>query len=166
MGEHFHTVILPRMKKVIGGRRTGISKEVDYKGGGFFKYYSLEQYEGTLRRSIYNDGEYALLDTNKTPFEQYVFFADEKFAHAIKRASKGTIEINLDDLYPDIDIAESLANILGKRIRRRDSETVTFADSEDGKRDSIHKINPATMSEEEKLAFLTKIKPYLWWGKE
>ena len=166
MGEHFDTVILPRMKKVVGGHQSGISKEVDYKGGGFFKYYSLEQYEETLRASTYNDGEYALLDSNKTPFQQYVFFADEKFAHAVKRGGKDKIKINLGDLYPDIDIAESLANVLGRRIRRRDSDTVTFADSEDGKRDSVHKINPANMSEEEKMDFLKKIKPYLRWGKD
>ena len=166
MGEHFDTVILPRMKKVVGGHQSGISKEVDYKGGGFFKYYSLEQYEETLRASTYNDGEYALLDSNKTPFQQYIFFADEKFAHAVKRGGKDKIKINLGDLYPDIDIAESLANVLGRRIRRRDSDTVTFADSEDGKRDSVHKINPAKMSEKEKMDFLKKIKPYLRWGKE
>ena len=122
MGEHFDTVILPRMKKVVGGHQSGISKGSDYKGGGFFKYYSLEQYEETLRASTYNDGEYALLDSNKTPFQQYIFFADEKFAHAVKRGGKDKIKINLGDLYPDIDIAESLANVLGRRIRRRDSD--------------------------------------------
>ncbi|MEW6408576.1 MAG: site-specific DNA-methyltransferase [Nitrospirota bacterium] len=50
MGEHFYTVVLPRMKKVLAYDKSGISKEVkkDYKGGGFFKYQILEQYEDTL----------------------------------------------------------------------------------------------------------------------
>ncbi|MDD2456119.1 MAG: site-specific DNA-methyltransferase, partial [Kiritimatiellae bacterium] len=42
LGEHCHTHIIPRMKKVIGGEdRGGISKAVDWKGGGGFRYYKL-----------------------------------------------------------------------------------------------------------------------------
>jgi len=53
MGEHFYTVVLPRMKKVLAYDKSGISKEVktprqtasatplqegNYQGSGFFKY--------------------------------------------------------------------------------------------------------------------------------
>jgi adenine-specific DNA-methyltransferase len=55
MGEHFYTVILPRMKKVLAYDKSGISKEKDVKekynektAGGFFKYHTLEQYEDAL----------------------------------------------------------------------------------------------------------------------
>jgi adenine-specific DNA-methyltransferase len=54
MGEHFWTVVMPRMKKVLAYDKTGISKEKDVKkynertAGGFFKYIILEQYEDTL----------------------------------------------------------------------------------------------------------------------
>ncbi len=55
MGEHFWTVVLPRMKKVLAYDKSGISKEKDVKekynektAGGFFKYYELEQYEDAL----------------------------------------------------------------------------------------------------------------------
>ena len=55
MGEHFYSVILPRMKKVLAYDKSGISKEVkEYKGGGFFKYSELEQYEDSLE-NIAND---------------------------------------------------------------------------------------------------------------
>jgi adenine specific DNA methylase Mod len=38
MGEHFWTVVLPRMKKVLAYDKSGISKEVkEYQGGGFFQ---------------------------------------------------------------------------------------------------------------------------------
>ena len=37
MGEHFYTVVLPRMKKVLTGEKSGNSKEVNWQGGGFFK---------------------------------------------------------------------------------------------------------------------------------
>ena len=42
LGEHCHTHIIPRMKKVIEGEdQGGISKAADWKGGGGFRYYKL-----------------------------------------------------------------------------------------------------------------------------
>ncbi|MHA1874868.1 MAG: DNA methyltransferase [Promethearchaeota archaeon] len=55
MGEHFFSIVLPRMKKVLAYDKSGISKEKDVKeyyneknAGGFFKYHVLEQYEDSL----------------------------------------------------------------------------------------------------------------------
>ncbi len=48
MGEFFETITLRRMKRVIAGEKTGISQSVGWRGGGFFKYLYLEQYEDTL----------------------------------------------------------------------------------------------------------------------
>jgi adenine-specific DNA-methyltransferase len=40
LGEHCHTHIIPRLKKVIDGEDpSGITKSVDWKGGGGFRYY-------------------------------------------------------------------------------------------------------------------------------
>jgi adenine-specific DNA-methyltransferase len=42
LGEHCHTHIIPRLKKVIDGEdQGGISKTVNWQGGGGFRYYSL-----------------------------------------------------------------------------------------------------------------------------
>jgi adenine-specific DNA-methyltransferase len=41
LGEHSFSHCLPRMKKVINGEQGGISKKVEWKGGGGFKYYNL-----------------------------------------------------------------------------------------------------------------------------
>jgi adenine-specific DNA-methyltransferase len=42
LGEHCHTHIIPRMKKVIDGTdQGGITKAVNWKGGGGFRYYRL-----------------------------------------------------------------------------------------------------------------------------
>lgn len=42
LGEHCHTHIIPRLHKVIDGEdQGGISKSVDWKGGGGFRYYKL-----------------------------------------------------------------------------------------------------------------------------
>ena len=62
MGEHFYTVILPRIKKVLFYDKSGISKEKDVKekynpkmAGGFFKYHTLEQYEDALENIEFED---------------------------------------------------------------------------------------------------------------
>lgn len=42
LGEHCHTDILPRLKKVIDGKDSGgITQDVDWKGGGGFRYFKL-----------------------------------------------------------------------------------------------------------------------------
>jgi len=42
LGEHCHTHIIPRLKKVIAGEdQGGISKAVNWQGGGGFRYYRL-----------------------------------------------------------------------------------------------------------------------------
>jgi len=42
LGEHCHTHIIPRLKKVIGGEDPGgITKAVNWKGGGGFRYFRL-----------------------------------------------------------------------------------------------------------------------------
>ncbi len=41
MGEHAHTHCAPRLNKVIEGEQGGISKAVDWKGGGGFRFYRL-----------------------------------------------------------------------------------------------------------------------------
>jgi len=42
LGEHCHTHIIPRLKRVIDGEdQGGISKTVDWQGGGGFRYYRL-----------------------------------------------------------------------------------------------------------------------------
>lgn len=42
LGEHCHTHIIPRMKKVIDGEdQGGVTKAVEWKGGGGFRYYRL-----------------------------------------------------------------------------------------------------------------------------
>ena len=160
MGEYFHTVLLPRIKKVVYSKDWRDGNPVSREGVSHcLKYYTLEQYEETLRNSHYEDGKQLQLDSAKSPFEQYVFFGDDKLAHTVKPLKNGNLKINLQNLYKDIDIAESLSNILGKPIRKRTVDSVTFADN------STEKTNPKTMTEKEKQHFISLIKPYLWWGE-
>jgi adenine specific DNA methylase Mod len=119
MGEHFYTVVLPRMKKVLAYDKSGISKEVkEYQGGGFFKYYELEQYEEALANCKYEDGDLFNVP-GRSPYLEYVFMKDEKMLKAVEiDYEKEKVKVDLTKLYPNIDIAETLSNLTGKWIKK------------------------------------------------
>lgn len=137
MGEHFYTVVLPRMKKVLAYDKSGISKEEDVKerynenkAGGFFKYYELEQYEDVLRKAKYEDAN-LFDDPNRDPYHQYVFLRDLKMLGALEvDAEKNAAKVDLSKLYENIDIAETLSNLTGKWIKRISADSVEFEDGE------------------------------------
>jgi len=149
MGEHFYTRVLPRMKKVLAYDKSGISKEVkDYQGGGFFKYFELEQYEEALANCKYEDND-LFNSPSKTPYQEYVFMKDEKMLKALKiDYEKEKVKIDLSKLYPNIDIAETLSNLTGKWIKKISDAEVEFEDGTKIKtKDLDYKI----------------IKPFIWW---
>ena len=167
MGEHFYTVVLPRMKKVLAYDKTGISKEKDVKerynpqnAGGFFKYYELEQYEDTLRKVKYEDSD--LFDNPyEDPYNQYVFMRDSKMLEALEIDYKNNqVKVDLSKLYPlsnsplgkggygGIDIPETLSNLCGKWIKKINSDYVEFEDGE--------KINIKDLD-------YKLIKDLIWW---
>ncbi|MDW7973261.1 MAG: site-specific DNA-methyltransferase, partial [Thermodesulfovibrio sp.] len=160
MGEHFWTVALPRMKKVLAYDNLGISKEKDVeekynenKAGGFFKYYELEQYEETLANTIYEDcgvsSEDIFTFKSKTLYEQYAFMKDEKMLKTLEiDYENNKIKVDLNKIYENIDIAETLSNLTGKWIKQIKDGKVIF---EDG---SV----VDTKSLDYKL-----IKPLIWW---
>lgn len=163
--------ILGRMKIVLRGdkqfkaihspvvRKPHLSKDINWQGGGFFKYYSLEQYEEVLSHTKYSkDNTPMLFDGNKSIFAQYIFNGDQKLTNIVKTQGKD-IKINLEEIYSDIDVAETLSNITGKHIAKKTTDTVEFIDG------TIEKINPSNMTQEEKMHFIELIKPLVWWGE-
>ena len=111
MGDFIDSIVLKRMKSVVfGDIRPKLSEDINWQGGGFFKYYELEQYEDTLKKSVYN--------STKDKLENIDFSLSEKEA-------KEGLEINLkketarfvfEKLYPDVDIAETISNLYGEKI--------------------------------------------------
>ncbi|QAV34254.1 site-specific DNA-methyltransferase [Fervidobacterium changbaicum] len=126
MGEHFYTVILPRIKKVLAYDKSGISKEQDVKdkyneknAGGFFKYYELEQYEDVLRNTKYEHADiYLRPSAGKDEFSEYIFMRAPKFVEDVVKKENNEFKISFEKLYPEksIDIAETLSNVLGEKI--------------------------------------------------
>jgi len=149
MGEHFWTVVLPRMKRVLAYDKSGISKEVkEYQGRGFFKYYELEQYEETLANCKYEDGDLFQVP-GRSPYEEYVFLKDEKLLKAMEIDYENKkINIDLSKLYPNIDIAETLSNLTGKWIKKVSDSEVEFDDG--------------TIMDTTNLDYKL-IKPLIWW---
>jgi adenine specific DNA methylase Mod len=152
MQDHFYSTVLPRMKEVLAGRGNhepcGISKEVSWQGGGFFKYYELEQYEDTLRNVKYKDSD--LFDsTSQDPYSQYVFMKDLKMLEALEiDYENNKVEVDLQKLYPNINIPETLSNLLEKYIKKIKPNEVEF---EDGEKISLNNLD------------YKLIKPLIWW---
>jgi adenine specific DNA methylase Mod len=123
VGDHYYSKIIPRMKKVLTGDVSGISKleDVNWQGGGFFKYYELEQYEEALAKTKYNPKEGDLSNIN--------FSKDEKLLDAmVIDEEKEEVKIHFELLYPDVDIAETISNVTGKKIKKLNKERVIFED--------------------------------------
>jgi adenine-specific DNA-methyltransferase len=149
MGEHFYSVVLPRLKKVLAYDKSGISKEVkDYQGSGFFKYYELEQYEEVLGNCKYEDGD-LFNAPGRSPYQEYVFMKDEKILKAVEiDYEKNKVKVDLAKLYPNIDIAETLSNLRGKYIKKITADELEFTDGETiNLKDLDYKL----------------IKPLIWW---
>lgn len=129
MGEHFYDVVIPRMKKVLSGIKSGISKDVEYKGSGIFKYYELEQYEQILRSTKYKDIPDNYLKSKKNDEIKDCFLFDEKLSDVII-SENNCFSVDLSKLYPNIDLKETIHNFIGKRPKEITDTKVIFEDRE------------------------------------
>lgn len=135
MGEHFYTVVLPRMKRVLAYDESGISREKEVKekynkktAGGFFKYQVIEQYEDALdnielkenqqAQALLKD-EYLLkyfleFETRESPYLLNVDLLKNPFAYKLK--------VNLSEVGEPqemvVDIPETFNYLLGLKVKR------------------------------------------------
>jgi len=84
LGEHCHTHIIPRMKKVIDGTdQGGISKAVNWKGGGGFRYFrlapSLLEHDKRGNWIISKEYKAAMLASAMAKHEGFIYNPDETF---------------------------------------------------------------------------------------
>lgn len=130
--EHYFTVIIPRIKKLCFSSKWKDGKAQNKEWySHFFKYYSLEQYEEALERSVYWENVSLFDDNHTDTYSRYIFLADEKMTRSLERDEKsGKVKVDLSKLYPDIDIPETLSHILGKKIKTIREGIVTFADGQ------------------------------------
>lgn len=148
MDDFIDSIVLKRLKTVIfGDSRSKLSLDLNWQGGGFFKYYELEQYDDVLSLAKYNpkDGDIANINFEK----------DEKLLDAVEiDYEKENVKLVFEKLYPDVDIAETISNLTGWKIKKLFKEKAIL--DNDG-RDVELIYNEMTF---EKYPF---IKPLIWW---
>ncbi len=111
MGEHFESVILPRLKKVIGGFKSGGAKE--FNGGGVMKVYALESYEEILRKIKYEDNDKPLA-------------YDEQYSDLVECKNE-SYTLNVEALEKmGVDIKETLENLWGLKVEFFNEKVVKF----------------------------------------
>ena len=141
-------------KKVIAYDPSSISKDPEVKkfynkqnAGGFFKYFELEQYEQVIKRAVYLDSEPLHDKTNI--YEQYVFMKDIKLLDGINIDDQNNkVNVDLSKLYEDIDLAETLSCLYGKKIVKITESTIEY---EDG-----YTVDMSNLD-------YKLIKPLIWW---
>ncbi|GAA7733585.1 hypothetical protein HpMMM97_09420 [Helicobacter pylori] len=111
MGEHFERVILPRLKKVIGGFKSGVLKE--FNGGGVVKVYELESYEEILRKIKYEDNDKPL--AYEEQYSDLVGCKNESYTLNIEALEK-----------MGVDIKETLENLWGVGVEFFNERVVKF----------------------------------------
>ena len=160
MGEHFHTVILPRIKKVAFNSKWKDGKPAFAKGESgmsqFVKYYDLEQYEEVLQCAHYEDAD-LFNDPNQDPYHAYIFLRDLKLLDSLEIDPEANqVHFHPERLYPDpsspfgtsIDLAETLSHLRGKWIKHITKDYVEF---QDGEQMSLSDPDWQTL------------KPMIWW---
>ncbi len=111
MGEHFDSVILPRLKKVIGGFKSGAAKE--FNKGGVVKVYELESYEEILRKIKYEDNDKPLA-------------YDEQYSDLVGCKNE-SYTLNVEALEKmGVDIKETLENLHGVGVEFFNEKVVKF----------------------------------------
>jgi adenine-specific DNA-methyltransferase len=164
MADYFHTVLLPRIKKVVFSDKWRDGKaQPEGKGiSHFVKYFRLEQYEEVLRRAHYRNDDAPLFFQD--PYTQYLFLRDPKMLDNAETGERvmevdlerNEIRVDLSKLYPDIDLAETLSCLTGKWIRRihpaaDDPSRPGTVEFEDGT--TVDLQNPQW----------ELVKPLIWW---
>ncbi|WP_231173167.1 site-specific DNA-methyltransferase [Helicobacter pylori] len=115
MGEHFDSVILPRLKKVISGFKSGVAKE--FNGGGVIKVYALESYEEILRKIKYEDNDKPLA-------------YDEQCSDLVECKNE-SYTLNLNALEKmGVDIKETLENLWGLKVEFFNEKVVKFKEND------------------------------------
>ncbi|GHP48056.1 adenine-specific DNA methyltransferase [Helicobacter pylori] len=111
MGEHFERVILPRLKKVIGGFKSGVLKE--FNGGGVIKVYALESYEEILRKIKYEDNDKPL--AYEEQYSDLVGCKNESYTLNVEALEK-----------MGVDVKETLENLWGVGVEFFNEKVVKF----------------------------------------
>jgi adenine-specific DNA-methyltransferase len=136
LDDHFYSVVIPRMKDVLAGDPTGISKDIAWNGGGCFKYHRLEQFEDVIDNlQITNENTFSdpkdentfqssgniqynvQLNPNELKMELNLRLIEDPFNLMIR------IQHGIDYQFEPIDVVETFNYLLGLHVERIVFET-------------------------------------------
>lgn len=179
--EEYRLGLLGRMKNVIAGdkdffaidkkRRSSLSRSIDYKGGGAFRYYELESYEEALANCEYvlkigndkkiNSIPYNIDDYYNENINFYEGIIDyrksRKLIKKLNKAEDKPITINMSAEYrEEFDIFQTIANIMNLKIKRLflDKNGVESCEYDNGEILNIENVD---------LYKYPKLKSLIWW---
>ncbi|MDD5689828.1 MAG: site-specific DNA-methyltransferase [Caldisericia bacterium] len=137
MGEHFWSVVMPRMKKVLFYDKSGISKEKDVqenynekKAGGFFQYQVLEQYEDTLDNLEIREPEGEQIDLSLSDeylFRYFIYYETRENSsllniEKLKTPFSYKLKVNLEEVGEPqeivVDLPETFNYLLGLKVKK------------------------------------------------
>lgn len=177
MGEHFYKVVLPRLKKVLAGFASGISKECEFKGGGAFRYYELESYEEALLNCEYvlnqsviasersergNPQKELDCHENSNEFSRNDEIIDyrksRKLIKELNKEPNKPVTLNMSGYRAEFDIFQTIANLMGWKIKR------LFLDNSEQacEYDNGEILNMQSID----IAKYPKLKNLIFWNKE
>ncbi|MFX1326173.1 MAG: DNA methyltransferase, partial [Promethearchaeota archaeon] len=104
IGSQFEDYIIPRMKNVLKGDKTGISRKLSTKKGGFFNYQYIEQFEDTIRYAINQHKNSLEMEYIQNPFNLKIEFYEKD---GLKKV--------------DIDIIETFNYLIGLFLEKIDT---------------------------------------------
>lgn len=148
MGEHFYPYIgkdgkpkgvLVRMKEVLAGKGNlepyGITGEVGWQGGGFFKYQILEQYEDTLDNIELTSNKQAELKFGDDYLLKYFLDYETRESPSLlnieylKRPFAYKLRVNLEEVGEPremvVDIPETFNYLLGLKVKKVKVRVIT-----------------------------------------
>ena len=130
IGQQFFEFALPRMKRVLYGDPYGISSELDWKGGGAFKYLRLESYEDALDSIEFDQptDQLRLPELSDEYLLRYMLSWETRNGDTLLNPAKLTtpfsyrllVHANGETRERTVDLAETFNYLLGLKVRKRE----------------------------------------------
>lgn len=164
MGEHAKTHVIPRLEQVIAGEQGGISKAVEWNGGGGFSFY-------TLGSPVFDQNGFLNADVKFTDLASYIWWLDTKTAYPTNQAPTTPL-LGVHDgvayylLYNGIlgDRRPNGGNVLTMPVLRYLEETFPHPLGQNGKRLIFGEASRINQNRLESLNIEFKQIPYALYG--
>lgn len=166
MGEHAKTHVIPRLTQVINGEQGGISKTVDWQGGGGFSFY-------TLGSPVFDENGFLNTEVKFADLASYVWWLDTKTAYPTSQAPTTPL-LGVHDgvayylLYNGIlgDRRPNGGNVLTMPVLRYLEETFPHPLGNDGKRVIFGEASRINQNRLDTLNIEFKQIPYALYGTQ